>query len=146
MYAGGALPTALLAGRLPGNCQYALRAVAAQRKKLHVGEGNPAEGTSSSRVELRLAGAFGVVLNGRELAPGEVGSRKARTLLKLLAVERRGLLSADRIADVLWDAAGGAPAARGARAGGDPRRQGRSHHFFWHHDDARARSSQDPRR
>ena len=75
--------------------------------------GSPAEGTSSSRVELRLAGAFGVVLAGRELAPGEVGSRKARTLLKLLAVERRGLLSADRIADVLWDAAGGPPAEPG---------------------------------
>jgi DNA-binding SARP family transcriptional activator/tetratricopeptide (TPR) repeat protein len=75
--------------------------------------GAPAEGTSRSRVELRLAGAFGVVLAGRELAPGEVGSRKARTLLKLLAVERRGLLSADRIADVLWDAAGGPPAEPG---------------------------------
>jgi DNA-binding SARP family transcriptional activator len=75
--------------------------------------GSPAGGTSSSRVELRLAGAFGVVLAGRELAPGEVGSRKARTLLKLLAVERRGLLSADRIADVLWDAAGGLPAEPG---------------------------------
>ena len=75
--------------------------------------GSPAEGTSSSRVELRLAGAFGVVLAGRELASGEVGSRKARTLLKLLAVERRGLLSADRIADVLWDAAGGPPAEPG---------------------------------
>ncbi|HEY1318663.1 MAG TPA: AAA family ATPase [Streptosporangiaceae bacterium] len=75
--------------------------------------GSPAEGTSSSRVELRLAGAFGVVLAGRELAPGEVGSRKARTLLKLLAVERRGLLSADRIAEVLWDAAGGPPAEPG---------------------------------
>jgi DNA-binding SARP family transcriptional activator len=62
---------------------------------------------------LRLAGAFGVVLAGRELAPGEVGSRKARTLLKLLAVERRGLLSADRIAEVLWDAAGGPPAEPG---------------------------------
>ena len=75
--------------------------------------GSPAEGTSSSRVELRLAGAFGVTLAGRDLAPGEVGSRKARTLLKLLAVERRGLLSADQIADVLWDAAGRPPAEPG---------------------------------
>ena len=62
---------------------------------------------------MRLAGEFGVVLAGRELAPGEVGSRKARTLLKLLAVERRSLLSADRIADVLWDVAGGVPAEPG---------------------------------
>src|SRR6202044_706041 len=53
---------------------------------------------------------FTVLVAGRELTPGEVGSRKARTLLKLLAVERRGLLSSDRIADVLWDAAGGPPA------------------------------------
>jgi DNA-binding SARP family transcriptional activator len=78
-----------------------------------MGEGSPAEGTSSSRVELRLAGAFTVLVAGRELTPGEVGSRKARTLLKLLAVERRGLLSSDRIADVLWDAAGGPPAEPG---------------------------------
>ncbi len=68
---------------------------------------------SKARVELRLAGAFGVVLAGRELPPGEVGSRKARTLLKLLAVERRGLLSADRIADVVWAAADAPPADPG---------------------------------
>ena len=42
-----------------------------------------------------------------------LAAAKARTLLKLLAVERRGLLSADRIADVLWDAAGGPPAEPG---------------------------------
>jgi len=64
---------------------------------------------SQERVELRLAGAFGVVRDGVELPPGEVGSRKARTLLKLLAVERPGIVPADRIVDVLW--AGTPPAA-----------------------------------
>jgi DNA-binding SARP family transcriptional activator len=64
-------------------------------------------------VELRLAGAFGVVLADRELPPGEVGSRKARTLLKLLTVERPGLLSADWIADVVWAAADTPPADPG---------------------------------
>jgi DNA-binding SARP family transcriptional activator len=52
-----------------------------------------------------MAGAFAVVCDGDELAPGEVGSRKARTLLKLLAVERPGLVTADRIAEVLWNGA-----------------------------------------
>ncbi len=61
------------------------------------------------RVELRLAGAFGVVRDGVELLPGDVGSRKARTLLKLLAVERPGIVAVDRIIDVLW--AGAPPAA-----------------------------------
>jgi hypothetical protein len=41
---------------------------------------------SSPRVELRLAGTFGVLRDGTELADGELGSRKSRTLLKLLAV------------------------------------------------------------
>jgi DNA-binding SARP family transcriptional activator len=43
-----------------------------------------------------------VVRDGTELSDGEVGSRKSRTLLKLLAVERPGLVSVDRIVDVLW--------------------------------------------
>jgi len=53
-------------------------------------------------VELRLAGVFGVVRDGVTLPDGELGSRKARTLLKLLAVERRGVVSVDRIVEVLW--------------------------------------------
>ncbi|HEX6522434.1 MAG TPA: AAA family ATPase [Streptosporangiaceae bacterium] len=66
---------------------------------------------SSAQVELRLAGEFCVVLDGVALLPGKVGSRKARTLLKLLAVERPGMVSADRIIDVLW--ADAPPAAAG---------------------------------
>jgi DNA-binding SARP family transcriptional activator len=60
-------------------------------------------------LELRLAGTFGVIRDGAELAEGELGSRKSRTLLKLLAVERPGLVPVDRIIDVLW--AGAPPAA-----------------------------------
>jgi DNA-binding SARP family transcriptional activator len=56
----------------------------------------------SSRVELRLAGTFGVIRDGTELSESELGSRKSRTLLKLLAVERPGLVPVDRIVEVLW--------------------------------------------
>jgi DNA-binding SARP family transcriptional activator len=61
------------------------------------------------QIELRLAGTFGVIRGGTELPEREVGSRKSRTLLKLLAVERPTLVSVDRIVDVLW--AGQPPAA-----------------------------------
>jgi DNA-binding SARP family transcriptional activator len=63
----------------------------------------------SPQVELRLGGTFGVILDGTELPEREVGTRKARTLLKLLAVERPTLVPVDRIVDVLW--AGERPAA-----------------------------------
>ena len=63
----------------------------------------------SRQIELRLAGTFGVIRGGTELAEREVGSRKSRTLLKLLAVERPTLVPVDRIVDVLW--AGERPAA-----------------------------------
>ena len=56
---------------------------------------------AAPRVELRMAGTFGVLRDGAELPGGEVGSRKARTLLKLLAVERPGLVTLDRIVEVL---------------------------------------------
>ncbi len=58
-----------------------------------------------ARVELRLAGPFGVVCDGAELAEHQIGSRKSRLLLKLLAVSRPALLSCDQIAEVLWDGA-----------------------------------------
>ena len=69
----------------------------------------PATAASRSCVELRLAGTFGVTRDGHELADGEVGSRKSRVLLKLLTVERPGLVPVGRIIDVLW--AGHPPAA-----------------------------------
>ena len=63
----------------------------------------------SLQIELRLAGTFGVIRGGTELPECKVGSRKSRTLLKLLAVERPTLVPMDRIVDVLW--AGEPPAA-----------------------------------
>jgi DNA-binding SARP family transcriptional activator len=67
-----------------------------------VGRVVPAAPASAARVELRLAGTFGVTCEGTELSDGEVGSRKSRVLLKLLTVERPGLVSTARIIDVLW--------------------------------------------
>jgi hypothetical protein len=44
-----------------------------------VGRSVPAQAASIAHVELRLAGTFGVVRDGRELADREIGSRKSRT-------------------------------------------------------------------
>jgi DNA-binding SARP family transcriptional activator/predicted negative regulator of RcsB-dependent stress response len=64
----------------------------------------PAGSAGATQVELRLAGTFRVTRDGTELTEGEIGSRKSRTLLKLLAVERPAAVPADRIVDVLWPA------------------------------------------
>jgi DNA-binding SARP family transcriptional activator/tetratricopeptide (TPR) repeat protein len=69
-----------------------------QVKKVFVGR----EGNSPSKLQISLAGAFGVARDGTVLPDGEVGSRKARTLLKLLAVERKQRVSVERIIDALW--------------------------------------------
>jgi DNA-binding SARP family transcriptional activator/tetratricopeptide (TPR) repeat protein len=53
-------------------------------------------------VRIRLSSALTVELAGRSLSGRGLGSRKARTLLALLASERGRLVPADRIADVLW--------------------------------------------
>jgi hypothetical protein len=66
-----------------------------------VGRSVPTQAASIAHVELRLAGTFGVVRDGRQLADREIGSRKSRTLLKLLAVERPALVPVDRIEQVL---------------------------------------------
>jgi DNA-binding SARP family transcriptional activator/predicted ATPase len=76
---------------------------------VHVGRSGPAGSVSVAHVELRLAGTFRVVRDGTQLIDGEIGSRKSRTLLKLLAVERPGLVTVDRIVEVLWP--DGRPAA-----------------------------------
>jgi DNA-binding SARP family transcriptional activator len=53
-------------------------------------------------LRVRLVGAFAVVRDGTELGGAAVGSRKARALLKLLAVERTHVVSVERIIDALW--------------------------------------------
>ena len=83
----------------------------ASGKKGPVGKYVPPGSVSAAPIELRLAGTFRVIRNGTELTDGEIGSRKSRTLLKLLAVERPALVTVDRITDVLWP--GGPPAAPG---------------------------------
>ena len=70
---------------------------------MHVGRSGPAGSVSgTAAVELCLAGTFRVVRDGAQLTDGEIGSRKSRTLLKLLAVERPGLVTVDRIVEILW--------------------------------------------
>ncbi|GAB3407715.1 AfsR/SARP family transcriptional regulator [Flindersiella endophytica] len=60
-------------------------------------------------MSIRLVGTFLVCRHGSPLSATDVGSRKARTLLALLAVEPGQLLPTDRIIGVLW---GGAPPKR----------------------------------
>jgi predicted metal-binding membrane protein len=50
----------------------------------------------------RLVGRFSASRDGVELLERDIGSRKGRTLLKLLLLHRGHVVSADRIADVLW--------------------------------------------
>ena len=67
-----------------------------------VGRSGHAGSAVGAHIELRLAGTFSVVRDGAQLTDGEIGSRKSRTLLKLLAVERPGLVTVDRIVEILW--------------------------------------------
>ena len=53
-------------------------------------------------LRVRLLGPFVVTRRGQPLTERELGSRKGRTLLKLLIVERPRTVSADRAAEVLW--------------------------------------------
>ena len=69
---------------------------------MRVGRDISISSAGSPQIELRLAGTFGVIRGGTELPESEVGSRKSRTLLKLLAVERPAMVPVDRIIDVLW--------------------------------------------
>jgi class 3 adenylate cyclase/DNA-binding SARP family transcriptional activator len=73
-------------------------------------EASATRSTSSSRAgsivggltRVGLVGSFGLDLDGAPVAEAALGSRKARTLLKLLAVRRGRLVPMDTIVDVLW--------------------------------------------
>src|SRR5215475_12863636 len=70
-----------------------------------------AVGAQPTGLTLCLAGEFTVRRDGSELPASAVGSRKARQLLKLLAVHRGSRVNVDRICSVLWgDAAPQRPA------------------------------------
>jgi len=56
-------------------------------------------------VRLLVLGAFTVELDGKSATPPPEVSRKARTLLKLLAVERGALVPTETVVEVLWPAA-----------------------------------------
>lgn len=49
-----------------------------------------------------LFGPFAVSRDGNAMPDREIGSRKGRTLLKMLLLERGRVVPADRIAEVLW--------------------------------------------
>ncbi len=56
----------------------------------------------AERVRYRLCSVLAVEIDGRTLTGHQLGSRKARTLLALLASERGGLVPLDRITEALW--------------------------------------------
>lgn len=62
-------------------------------------------------VAITLAGAFTVTRGGVPLVGAGLGSRKARSLLKILAIERARVIAVHRIIGVLW---GDQPPARAA--------------------------------
>ena len=53
-------------------------------------------------LRIRLVGPLAVGRGGRVWRGSEIGSRKARTLLGLLATARRRMVTVDRIAEALW--------------------------------------------
>ena len=55
-----------------------------------------------AEIQVRLAGVSSVLRRGTPVASADMGSRKARTLVKLLAVERTHVLPMRRIVEVLW--------------------------------------------
>lgn len=56
----------------------------------------------ADRFTFQLLGPFTMSRQGTRMPDREVGSRKGRTLLKLLLVNRDHVVSSDRIAEVLW--------------------------------------------
>lgn len=64
------------------------------------------DAADGAELQVRLAGGLTVVRAGRALAAGEVGDRKARTLLALLAVAGGRLVPGDHIVEALWPGQG----------------------------------------
>lgn len=58
--------------------------------------------TPTSRLRIHLLGQFLVYVAGRALPESEIKGRKARSLLKLIALQRHGQLVRDRAMDALW--------------------------------------------
>ena len=58
--------------------------------------------SSSPDLEIYLLGQFFVSLRGRNLSDGAVKGRKARSLLKLVALRRHGQIVRDRVTEALW--------------------------------------------
>jgi DNA-binding SARP family transcriptional activator/tetratricopeptide (TPR) repeat protein len=63
------------------------------------------------RLRIRLIGAFAVERDGREVPPAECGTKKARTVLKVLAAHRGRMVPMDKLVAVLWAARPPADAA-----------------------------------
>jgi DNA-binding SARP family transcriptional activator len=61
-------------------------------------------GGLAARTRLRLVGSFAVTRGSSPVSAAELGSRKARVLLMLLAVERARTVSVDAITEALWGA------------------------------------------
>jgi DNA-binding SARP family transcriptional activator len=53
-------------------------------------------------LSLSLIGPFGVAVDGVTLPDREIGSRKGRTVLKVLAAHRGSVVPVDRLIDILW--------------------------------------------
>ncbi|TDC50117.1 tetratricopeptide repeat protein [Jiangella ureilytica] len=64
------------------------------------------DAADGAELQVRLAGGLTVVRAGRALPAGEVGDRKGRTLLALLAVAGGRLVTVDHIVEALWPGQG----------------------------------------
>jgi DNA-binding SARP family transcriptional activator/tetratricopeptide (TPR) repeat protein len=62
-------------------------------------------GRDNRRIRIELAGGCLVAVDGRPLAPTELGSRRGRMLLEMLAAARGRALTCDEIVEVLWPTA-----------------------------------------
>src|SRR5207237_4369393 len=103
--------------RARGRHRFRQRKRAARRTKARVpapgtrqpSDGPPRKTARVGEMEFGLFGTFSVWRDGRRLTDREIGARKARTLLKLLVVERGRPVTIDRAVEVLW---GDAPPER----------------------------------